>query len=184
MVWNYSTTAILLNLLIFHCIFTIFKLPLMPLLTDKFQLQRWLFSLLLFEIRLFRVGREDSVPGRSRRRWEEVPSSSSRSFTASVRWPHCWCGTSWGSPVAGRRCPQLAHTGSPSLSRPSTISRGRNWPRWPTTEPSASGKRFSSSLCQCCISVTFWYGSGSANTYLWLTDSDPAIFVGNLQDGK
>jgi hypothetical protein len=40
---------------------------------------------------------------------------------------------------------------------------------------------------QCCGSVTFWYGSGSADQYLWLTDpdSDPdsAIFVGDLQDG-
>ncbi len=37
---------------------------------------------------------------------------------------------------------------------------------------------------QCCGSVTFWYGSGSANPYLWLADSDPdpAIFVSDLQD--
>jgi hypothetical protein len=25
---------------------------------------------------------------------------------------------------------------------------------------------------QCCGSVTFWYGSGSADPYLWLTDPD------------
>jgi hypothetical protein len=33
--------------------------------------------------------------------------------------------------------------------------------------------------------VTFWYGSGSADPYLWLTepDPDPAIFVSDLQDG-
>ncbi len=37
-------------------------------------------------------------------------------------------------------------------------------------------------LCchQCCGSVTFWYGSGSAYPYLWRTD--PAIFVSDIQD--
>ncbi len=32
--------------------------------------------------------------------------------------------------------------------------------------------------------VTFWYGFGSADPYLWLTDStpDPAIFVSDLQE--
>ncbi len=35
---------------------------------------------------------------------------------------------------------------------------------------------------QCCGST--WYGSGSADPYLWLMDPhpDPAIFVSNLQD--
>ncbi len=36
--------------------------------------------------------------------------------------------------------------------------------------------------------MKFWYGSGSSNTYLSLTDPDraldPAIFVSDLQDGK
>ncbi len=34
--------------------------------------------------------------------------------------------------------------------------------------------------------VTFWYRSGSADLYLWLTDPapDPAIFVSDLQDKK
>jgi hypothetical protein len=27
--------------------------------------------------------------------------------------------------------------------------------------------------CQCSGSVTFWYGSGSRDPYIWLTDSDP-----------
>ncbi len=41
---------------------------------------------------------------------------------------------------------------------------------------------------QCCGSVTFWYGSGSADLNLWFTDSDPtsdpAIFFSDLQDGN
>ncbi len=41
---------------------------------------------------------------------------------------------------------------------------------------------------QCCGCVTFWYGSGSTDPYFWLTDpdsvSDPAFFVGDLQDGS
>ncbi len=43
---------------------------------------------------------------------------------------------------------------------------------------------------QCSGSVTFWYGSGSGDPYLWLTDldSDPApdpdFFVSDLQDGN
>jgi hypothetical protein len=39
---------------------------------------------------------------------------------------------------------------------------------------------------QCCGSVTFWYGFGSPDPYLWLTDPDPTpdpdIFVSDLQD--
>jgi hypothetical protein len=39
---------------------------------------------------------------------------------------------------------------------------------------------------QCCGSVTFWYGSGSADPCLWLMDPspDPAIFVIDLQDAN
>ncbi len=39
-------------------------------------------------------------------------------------------------------------------------------------------------LIQCCGSMKFWYGSGSAALYLWLMDPDPdpAIFVSDLQD--
>jgi hypothetical protein len=37
---------------------------------------------------------------------------------------------------------------------------------------------------QCCGSLTLWYGSGSGDPYLWLIDSDPAIFVSDLQDGN
>jgi hypothetical protein len=29
----------------------------------------------------------------------------------------------------------------------------------------------------CSGSVTVWYGSGSSDPYLWLTDPDPALFV-------
>jgi hypothetical protein len=38
------------------------------------------------------------------------------------------------------------------------------------------------SVNQCCGSVTFWYGSGSADPCLWLMDPDPAIFVIDLQE--
>ncbi len=41
-------------------------------------------------------------------------------------------------------------------------------------------RRFS----QCCGSMTFWYGSGSADPCLWLMDPDPAIFVIDLQDAS
>jgi hypothetical protein len=37
---------------------------------------------------------------------------------------------------------------------------------------------------QCCGSVAFWYGSGSADQYLRLSDPDPAIFVSDLQGGN
>ncbi len=41
---------------------------------------------------------------------------------------------------------------------------------------------------QCCGSVTFWCGSGSADPYHLLTDPDsdpdPANFVSDLQDAK
>ncbi len=43
---------------------------------------------------------------------------------------------------------------------------------------------------QCCGSMKFWYGSGSADLYLWLFDlgqipiriADPPIFVSDIQD--
>jgi hypothetical protein len=37
---------------------------------------------------------------------------------------------------------------------------------------------------QCCRSMKFWYryGSGSADSYLWLMYPDPAIFVSDPQD--
>jgi hypothetical protein len=38
------------------------------------------------------------------------------------------------------------------------------------------------SVVQCCGSMTFWGGSGSADPCLWLMDPDPAIFVIDLQD--
>jgi hypothetical protein len=37
---------------------------------------------------------------------------------------------------------------------------------------------------QCSGSVTFWYGSGSSDQYLRLTDPDPALFVSGLQDAN
>ena len=39
---------------------------------------------------------------------------------------------------------------------------------------------------QFCGSMTFWYGSGSADPCLWLieTDPDPAIFVIDLPDAN
>ncbi len=40
------------------------------------------------------------------------------------------------------------------------------------------------SVNQCCGSMTFWYGSGSAGPCLWLKDPDPAIFVIDLQDAN
>ncbi len=39
-------------------------------------------------------------------------------------------------------------------------------------------------LGQCCGSMTFWCGSGSADPWLWLMDPDPAIFVIDLQDAN
>ncbi len=41
-----------------------------------------------------------------------------------------------------------------------------------------------STIYQCCGSIKFWYGSGSADQYLLLmdTDPDPAIFVSDLQE--
>jgi hypothetical protein len=46
---------------------------------------------------------------------------------------------------------------------------------WPTTEWLSNS--------QFCGSMQFWYGSGSADPYLWLMDPDPdpAIFVSDLQ---
>jgi hypothetical protein len=35
---------------------------------------------------------------------------------------------------------------------------------------------------QCCGSITFWRGFGSADPCLWLMDPDPAIFFIDLQD--
>jgi hypothetical protein len=34
-------------------------------------------------------------------------------------------------------------------------------------------------LCtnQCCGSMTFWCGSGSADPCLWVMDADPSIFI-------
>ncbi len=47
---------------------------------------------------------------------------------------------------------------------------------------------------QCSENVTFWYGCGSLDLYLWLTDldvdpdpapdADPALFVSDLQDAN
>jgi hypothetical protein len=39
---------------------------------------------------------------------------------------------------------------------------------------------------QCNGSVTFWYGSGSADPHLWLRDTapDPSLFVSDLQDAN
>jgi hypothetical protein len=43
---------------------------------------------------------------------------------------------------------------------------------------------FSQRFYQCCGSVTFCNGSGSADPFLRLTDPDPALFVNDLQDAK
>ncbi len=37
---------------------------------------------------------------------------------------------------------------------------------------------------QCCGSMPFWCGSGSADPCLWLMDRDPAIFITDLQDAN
>ncbi len=37
---------------------------------------------------------------------------------------------------------------------------------------------------QCCGSIAFWCGSGSADPCLWLKDPDPSIFVIELQDAN
>ncbi len=44
--------------------------------------------------------------------------------------------------------------------------------------PSSALLRLESTLLcyiQCSESVTFWYGSGSADPYFWLTDPDPSV---------
>ncbi len=48
---------------------------------------------------------------------------------------------------------------------------------------------FAIHFCACFRAqkrIAFWYRSGSADLYLWLTDpaTDPAIFVSDLQDKK
>jgi hypothetical protein len=74
-----------------------------------------------------------------------------------------------------------------------SLSRGKRWScvRRPASSPDRSQVRqrhtqFPNQSEQCCGSVTFWYGSGSADLCLWLTDSapDPVIFVIDLQDVK
>ncbi len=42
-------------------------------------------------------------------------------------------------------------------------------------------RRFYLSFYQCCGSMTFWPGSGSADPCLWRMDPDPVIFVIGLQ---
>jgi hypothetical protein len=36
----------------------------------------------------------------------------------------------------------------------------------------------------CSGSVTFWYGFGSADPYLWITDTDPALFFCGFRDAN
>jgi hypothetical protein len=45
---------------------------------------------------------------------------------------------------------------------------------------------FGNQMYQCCRSVTFWYGSGAADPYHLLMDSDPdpALFVFCFQKSK
>ncbi len=64
-----------------------------------------------------------------------------------------------------------------------TVTGTRPWPAlWPFSSGSASplsalpssGEATKEIIRrQCCGSVTFWYGSGSANPYHWLPDLDP-----------
>jgi hypothetical protein len=46
---------------------------------------------------------------------------------------------------------------------------------------SAPDEKAVSRICQCCGSMPFWGGSGSADPFLLLMDPDPAIFVIDLQ---
>ncbi len=52
----------------------------------------------------------------------------------------------------------------------------------------ANHQQASSNTCltshQCCGSMTFWCGSGSADFCLWLMDPDPPIFVIDLQEAN
>jgi hypothetical protein len=41
--------------------------------------------------------------------------------------------------------------------------------------------RYSDRYLLCSGSVTFWYGSGSADEYRWFTDPDPSLFFGDIQ---
>ncbi len=84
----------------------------------------------------------------------------------------------------------------PKKRRAATVTGTRPWPAlWPFSSGSASplyalpssGEATKEIIHrQCCGSVTFWYGSGSADPYHWLPDLDPgpAFFVSGGQDAK
>jgi hypothetical protein len=63
---------------------------------------------------------------------------------------------------------------------------------WFSIYPGIAYAQIAHPLFHCCGSVTFWYGSGSLDPSLWLTESDPAshlasapaIFVSGLQDSN
>ncbi len=66
---------------------------------------------------------------------------------------------------------------------------GRAWPsaRGPDHHPGIDSPHCNTpglrrNYNQCCGSMTFWCGSGSADPCLWLMDPDPTIFVVELQD--
>ena len=71
------------------------------------------------------------------------------------------------------------------LSAPSHGGQGRVVEVWDYGQ-SAEGKPLN--VYQCCGSMTFWYGSGSADPCLWLmdpeSDPNPAIFIIDLQDAN
>ncbi len=119
------------------------------------------------------------------------------------QWRRGWIGSPSRTPPACPSPRTTGRTSAPSTtitSSASTTSPPRSSPRWTATAgrrrgrpcPPAksfwswfpSGWRRTSSglshlrcgchfLDQCCGSVTFSYGSGSADLYYWLSDSDP-----------
>jgi hypothetical protein len=54
--------------------------------------------------------------------------------------------------------------------------------RWNDADPTRTGFRIHNTVCgnQCCGSMTFWCGSGSADPCLWLMDPDRILLFSSL----
>jgi hypothetical protein len=63
-------------------------------------------------------------------------------------------------------------------------SHFRQWPHSRKLLQTSANLLFVQSTNQCWGSVTFWYGSGSADLSLCPKDPDPVIFVRDLQDAN
>ncbi len=94
-------------------------------------------------------------------------------------WHACWCGVQEcvagagaGGEGGGHGHPHQAHQ-EQEAARHCHLHRGQVG---------------HNSFEQCSGTVTFWYGFGSSDPYLWLMDQnpapDPALFVSDLQDAN